>query len=116
MDHRVEITIRSMTERMAEPLRMPGLADDVRLSPSRLSHLFIRETGVSPVRYLRMVRLGRAARLLDETVLSVKEVMVVVGCTDPSHFSRDFRRLHGAGPRAYRRRCRGPGRQTASAA
>ena len=88
---------------------MPALAEAVHLSPSRLSHLFMRETGASPVRYLRTIRMNRAAGLLDQTVLSVKEIMALVGCTDPSHFSRDFRRLHGISPRAYRRRCRSPG-------
>ena len=101
---------------MAELLRMPALADAIRLSPSRLSHLFIRETGVSPVRYLRLLRMTRAARLLNESVLSVKEIMARVGCTDPSHFSRDFRRMHGVSPRAYRRRCRSRGGVHAPAA
>lgn len=101
---------------MVEPLRMPALAAAVHLSPSRLSHLFMRETGVSPVRYLRMLRMTRAARLLHESVLSVKEIMARVGCTDPSHFSRDFRRTHGVSPRVYRRRDRDPGRLHAPAA
>ena len=44
----------------------------------------------------------RASVLLERTFLSVKEVMAQVGCTDPSHFSRDFRRHHGFAPREWR--------------
>jgi transcriptional regulator GlxA family with amidase domain len=40
--------------------------------------------------------------LLDRTSLPVKDVMHHVGCSDASHFARDFRRFHGFGPRERR--------------
>jgi transcriptional regulator GlxA family with amidase domain len=115
MDPRVERAMQMMRDRMDESLTIPGLAAGVNLSSSRLCHLFVREAGVSPVRYLRTLRMERAARLLEESGLSVKEIMAHVGCTDPSHFSRDFRRVHGVSPREYRR-CRRPAPDAASAA
>jgi AraC-like DNA-binding protein len=50
------------------------------------------------------LRLRRARLLIERTFLSVKEVMGLVGYSDPSHFSRDFRRFHGVSPSALRGR------------
>jgi AraC-like DNA-binding protein len=91
-----------MEQHLAEPLSIDTLAAGVNLSASRFAHLFCREVGASPVRYLHALRMLRARVLLERTFLSVKEVMALVGCNDPSHFSRDFRRFHGLVPSACR--------------
>jgi AraC-like DNA-binding protein len=43
-----------------------------------------------------------AATLLTTTFLSVKEIVRRVGCTDESHFVRDFKRFYGVTPSEYR--------------
>jgi AraC-like DNA-binding protein len=91
-----------MEQRLGTPLALAAVAETVNLSTSRFAHLFRRDVGTSPARYLHALRMLRARLLLERTVLSVKEVMALVGCNDPSHFSRDFRRFHGIGPRACR--------------
>jgi AraC-like DNA-binding protein len=102
MDTRIESALAHMEQHLAEPLSIATLAAGVNLSPSRFAHLFCREVGASPVRYLHALRMLRARVLLERTFLSVKEVMALVGCNDPSHFSRDFRGFHGVVPRACR--------------
>lgn len=104
MDRRVRTTIETMEGQLREPLPIRKLADAVAVSPSRLAHLFARDTGMSPTRYLRALRMRRAAALLERTTLPVKHVMHEVGCADPSHFSRDFRSHHGVPPTEYRQR------------
>jgi AraC family transcriptional regulator of arabinose operon len=109
MDWRVRQVIDTMTREITEPLALARLAAGVNLSTSRLAHLFRDETGCSPGRYLRDLRLERARTLLEETTLSVKEIMASVGINDPSHFSRDFARRYGVPPRRVRARARSPG-------
>jgi AraC-like DNA-binding protein len=46
---------------------------------------------------------------VEESSLSIKEIMARVGFSDPSHFTRDFSRRHGASPRKIRARARSPG-------
>jgi AraC-like DNA-binding protein len=61
----------------------------------------------------------RAKALLEETLFSVKEVMVKVGFNDASHFVRDFRNQYGLTPKKYRSRYRNGSRfsqQTSSPA
>jgi AraC family transcriptional regulator, arabinose operon regulatory protein len=98
MDSRVTWAMQEIEERLGEPLTVAALAAPVNLSPSRFAHLFKAELGVAPMRYLHTRRMLRARALLETTFLTVKQVMVQVGCNDPSHFARDFRRFHGKAP------------------
>ena len=101
MDRRIAHAIEQMHAARCG-VRIADLARGVNLSTSRFTHLFHEEVGTSPARYLHALRMTRARLLLERTFLSVKEVMAQVGCNDPSHFSRDFRRFYGASPRQWR--------------
>ena len=59
--------------------------------------------GISPLQYLHISRMTQARQLLERTGLAVKEVMAEVGISDPSHFSRAFRRFHGVAPSELRK-------------
>lgn len=104
MDPRVAASVRAMTNRMAEPLRIRALAAEVGLSTSRFARIFRQSTGMPPQRFLQRVRVERARVLLENTTLSVREVMRVVGCRDANHFARDYRRHYGMTPRESRTR------------
>lgn len=105
MDHRVETVIALMKAEPRRRLRLTNMAQTVNLSTARLCYLFKTETGTSPARYLRQLRMHEAATLLEETFLSVKEIMARVGFTDESHFVRDFKRFKGMTPTQYRKQC-----------
>ena len=51
-------------------------------------HLFRREIGVSPAKYLDDLMLREAEHLIKTTTLSVRDIFRIVGATDPSHFLR----------------------------
>jgi len=102
MDPRVAWTVDQMQRQMADSLPLAALARSVNLSVSRFAHLFRREMGISPARHLRAIRLARARVLLERSFLSVHDVMRLVGYHDPSHFARDFRRVHGTSPMSLR--------------
>jgi len=104
MDPRVARVIAVMEETLDRQISLGELAAIVNLSPSRLARVFKTATGTPPARYLHRLRLQRARVLLERSYLSVKQVMIAVGLTDPSHFARDFRREHGCAPSQLRRR------------
>ena len=108
MDPRIAHVISSMEVDIDGRLTVAALAAAVNLSPSRLAVLFRSETGVSPSRFLRALRMERARLLLERTFLTVKEVMAFVGVNDPSHFSRDFSRHYGVAPSRLRERSWAP--------
>ena len=58
-------------------------------------------TGMTPVEYIRHIRLEKAARLLKEGRFSVSEVMYMVGFTKSGYFSKCFQEAYGMTPSAY---------------
>jgi transcriptional regulator GlxA family with amidase domain len=115
MDWRVRTTIDAIERDLDQPLGVSELARRVNLSRSRFTILFRDEIGCSPARYLRDARLERARQLLENTSLSIKEVMAQAGFNDPSHFTRDFSKRYGAAPRVFRARARSPGLRSTDA-
>jgi len=104
MDHRVESIIVLLQKDLRKHLSINQLAKLVHLSPSRLNHIFRRETELSLSQYVKSMRLRRARDLLETTFLNVKETMASVGVNDASHFVRDFKKVFGFTPSEYRKR------------
>ena len=75
----------------------------VNISISHLNRLFKAETGLSPLQFLREMRLDEAANLLKSSFLSVKEIRVSTGLRDKSTFIKDFKKKYGMTPSDYRK-------------
>jgi len=96
--------IRLINRKYHRPgLRRADLARVAHLSEAQFARVFRREMGLTPMDYLRRVRVDRARVLLARTELNVEEVGRAVGLPELSHFSRLFRALQGRSPRAFRR-------------
>jgi len=102
MDRRVQYARQIIANDLRHSPKLSELASSVNLSPSRLSHLFKTETGVSLGRYLKRARMDSARHLLTTSFLTVKQVMVSVGINDISHFARCFKDTYGLTPTEYR--------------
>jgi transcriptional regulator GlxA family with amidase domain len=88
-------------------LTLSELATEASMSPSHYAHAFKEIAGVSPMRYLRDVRLQRARELLlSSGVPQVREVAFGVGFESPEHFSREFKRRFDLSPLEYARKFR----------
>jgi AraC-like DNA-binding protein len=85
-----------------QDLSVRGLAQQCGCTADYLSHLFRQQTGEALVAYINRMRIDRAARLLAESALAVKEVAWACGYANPSYFIHTFRAQHGQTPTAYR--------------
>lgn len=105
MDWRIEKVSRQLRQGVSLDPRtaITELADSVNLSASRLRHLFKAETGRGLKQCLIESRMETGRKLLEETLLSVKEISWRVGQRNASHFVRDFKRIHRATPAQYRK-------------
>ena len=102
VDPRVRRVLDVISSDLAAGYDVPGLAREVALSPSRLSHLFKQEVGDSVMGTVIRLRLSQAARLLEHTVDDIGAIAREVGFDSPYYFSRQFRRHFGMIPRQYR--------------
>ena len=71
------------------------------LSPAYLSRLFRRYGGEGPLQFLTRLRMQHAADLLLRHSTNVQEAAAALGFSDPFHFSRVFKRVHGLSPKAF---------------
>jgi len=61
-------------------------------------------TGMTPVEYIRDMRMKKAALMLNEGKFSVSEVMYTVGFSNSSYFSKCFSKVFGMTPTEYMRK------------
>lgn len=86
----------------AENLTIADIAGSVYLSQTYVSLLFKQETGETIYEYLMKVRISKAKELLRDPRTKFYEVCQAVGYTDPSYFSKLFKKMTGLTPSAYR--------------
>lgn len=92
---------------LGERRSVEELADAAGMGLTAFRSAFLKAMGRGPRQYLEERRVERAARALAETDRKVLEIAEAEGYADPYHFSRVFRRVMGASPRAFRARMRG---------
>jgi transcriptional regulator GlxA family with amidase domain len=89
------------------------LAARLDVSARQLERLFKADTGSSPQAYAKRLRLRTAAWLLTHSDKSVATVASTCGFADASHLGREFRKVYGMSPAAFRER--GGGAELAAA-
>ena len=98
---RVNKVIAVLRENLAEPPDLLELGRRVGCSPFHLSRTFSQELGVTIPRYLRQLRMERAAELLLSGKFNVTEAALEVGYSSMSHFSQAFCQTMGCCPNLY---------------
>jgi len=96
--------IAYVAERLPESVTPRDVARELGLALAYCSRRFARSFGQPPRRWLVDERLRHAALLLSESDEPVAAVGERCGFAAPWVFSRQFRRLFGCSPSAYRRR------------
>lgn len=99
----MQIIIALIEEDLRRELSLEELAGSVNLSASRLRHLFSAEMGITPMQYLKSIRLRKAKQMLETSFLSVKQIIGLVGIGDRNHFTSDFKKAYGVSPTEYRK-------------
>src|ERR1700685_2934356 len=101
-DPRIQSAVEIISHDYRRRINLAELPRTVGLSVSHFAHLFQREIGVSPARYLREFRLRQAEQLIRATTMPLSEVLALAGITERSHFMRAFKQRHGLSPSKFR--------------
>jgi transcriptional regulator GlxA family with amidase domain len=88
---------------LAKPMLIGDLAAGVGLSADYVARLFARRYGMTLQHYLLLRRVELARHLLLSSDLLISEIGRRVGMPDPQYFNKQFRRVAGESPLAYRR-------------
>ena len=109
-----EIAITSMDEKLVDravkyveknlsrsDLSVEELSQELGMSRVHLYKKLLAITGKTPIEFIRILRLKRAAQLLRESQQNVSEIAYQVGFNNPKYFSRYFKEEYGILPSVY---------------
>ena len=79
-----------------------------KLAERTFERRFVHATGLTPIAYVRRLRIEDGKRRLERTDAPVDQISWRVGYEDAAFFRRLFERTTGPAPGAYRKRFRIP--------
>lgn len=81
------------------------LADALAVSKSSLYRKMKIATGLSPIEFIRNIRLKHGSQLLKDRSISVAEVAYECGFSNPKYFATCFKEEFGVTPKEYQKNC-----------
>lgn len=97
-NHQVARVIDWLKINFNQSVRIEDLANRAGLSVSAFHNHFRAMTAMTPIQFLKRMRLNEARRLMLADRLDAARAAYAVGYESPSQFSREYSRLFGAPP------------------
>lgn len=91
-------------EHLEQDLSVERLAAQAAMSPRNFCRVFVRETGITPARFIEEIRLEAARQHLEQGHESLDEIASVCGLGTSLNLRRAFERNLGVTPSDYRLR------------
>jgi AraC family transcriptional regulator len=85
-------------ENLSSMNNLQSVASQLNIEVSGLCRTFKRYHGISPYQYILRQKMSAAAQELLHSGKLIKEVASNMGYSDPYHFSRLFKSIHGISP------------------
>jgi signal transduction histidine kinase/ligand-binding sensor domain-containing protein/DNA-binding response OmpR family regulator len=94
--------VKYIDEKLNHPdLSVEELSKHVGMSRGSLYHKLLEITGLTPIEYIRSVKLDRAVELLEKSDYNVAQIAYMTGFGTPSYFSKLFKARYGSLPSEY---------------
>ena len=91
-----------INENYHRDISLEEVSRSVDISSYYFSKLFKEETGENFIEYLTAIRIEKAKELLHHREISIKNISIETGYSDPNYFSRIFKKQVGITPTEYR--------------
>jgi two-component system response regulator YesN len=85
-------------------LSVQTIASEMNISTAYLRKIFVENVGMSPLKYIKTLRINLAADILSTTAKSVDEAARECGFQDTSYFCKEFKKTMGASPLSFRKK------------
>lgn len=99
----IHAVVSRITDNIADPITLAGVAAELGMSESRFSRFFRRATGNTFVDFVNRVRIHRACQLLMESDRLITHICYEVGFNNVANFNRRFLEVKGMTPSDFRR-------------
>lgn len=86
----------------SRPFTVEELAGELGIGERQFQRLFVKQTGLTPIKYLQRIRIQEACRLLRSSHRRIHDISGAVGYTDIAFFNALFKKITGMTPREYR--------------
>lgn len=96
--HQVAKAISWLKTNFSKTVRIEKLAEIASMGVSTFHHHFRNMTAMSPLQYVKQLRLQEARKLMLTEHLDAASAAFQVGYESPSQFSREYGRLYGCSP------------------
>ena len=97
--------LKYVTENMGNPdLKIDDIAEAMGMSRSVLYAKIKQSVSMTPIDFVRHIRIMRASELLQQTDDTLASISFEVGFSDPKYFSKVFKKEMGIVPSEYRER------------
>lgn len=91
-----------ITQHYHKTTKIEEVANLIHLTPHSFCRFFKKTTGKSFIQFLNEYRIIQACDLMYKERRSISEIMYAVGFNSLAHFNRQFKRVTGLSPKAYR--------------
>ena len=103
---RLDRVHRFLENNLEQPIGLAEAARHVNMSAGAFSHFFRLHTGKTFPEFLNELRISRASQMLIGSDHNITEISDLSGYNNLSNFNRQFLRVKGLSPSAYRRQMR----------
>ncbi|RED65280.1 AraC family transcriptional regulator [Cohnella phaseoli] len=98
----VDMLMHFMESYYRENITLKDLTDRIHLNPSYLIRVFKQMKGMTPFQYLNNLRMNAAISHLENSELSVQDIVKLTGYQSIHYFSRVFKNTYGVSPTIWR--------------
>ncbi|MCD8202919.1 MAG: AraC family transcriptional regulator, partial [Prevotella sp.] len=105
-DNRDEMLLEKITKVIEDNMEKDNfnvalLASQVGIEQKQLYRKIKQLTGMSPINYMKKLRMKKAAVLLAQNKFTISEVYYMVGYTNASYFTKSFVEEFGMTPKQF---------------
>jgi len=98
-------------EHYNDDLSLDVLAGHLNFNKYYFCRIFKQIAGMSPIKYLNNYRIHKAMSLMQQSTLSISDILTSVGFNNHNYFSKVFKEVTNEAPSAYLGRLRAAARQ-----
>ncbi|MCD8216919.1 MAG: helix-turn-helix domain-containing protein [Clostridiales bacterium] len=100
--HKMDKILSYIHENYTQKLLLQTIADKMQFTTSYLSHFFKKYMHLSFQDYLNEIRAIHAGRLLRQTNMSLIDICLESGFSDPKYLNKTFKSIYHMTPKEYR--------------